>query len=116
MTTPRWSWAQPSGLGKAMITQDDLASAREPVAESSDQVGEALPLYLQEIGRVALLTAAQEVELAQAIEAGGFARERLATSDALDPQDLAQLNREIADGEAARRRLAEANLRLVVSV
>jgi RNA polymerase primary sigma factor len=99
-----------------MIIQDDLASPREAAAESSDQVGEALPLYLQEIGRVALLTAAQEVELAQAIEAGGLARERLAAAESMDHEELAQLNRDIADGEAARRKLAEANLRLVVSV
>jgi RNA polymerase primary sigma factor len=99
-----------------MIIQDDVATSREPTAESSDQVGEALPLYLQEIGRVALLTAAQEVELAKAIEAGNIARDELAEAESMDHEKLAELNRDIADGETARRKLAEANLRLVVSV
>jgi RNA polymerase primary sigma factor len=99
-----------------MIIQDELATPQETAEERSDQVGEALPLYLQEIGRVALLTGPQEVELAKAIEAGGLARERLSQSTAVDGEELTQLNRDIIAGEAARRRLAEANLRLVVSV
>jgi RNA polymerase primary sigma factor len=99
-----------------MIIQDDVATSREPTAESNDQVGEALPLYLQEIGRVALLTAAQEVELAKAIEAGNIARNQLAEAESMDHEKLAEFNRDIADGETARRKLAEANLRLVVSV
>jgi len=101
-----------------MIIQDDLETPQEsqPIGTTTEQVGEALPLYLQEIGRVALLTGPQEVELAKAIEAGNLARERLAESEMMDRDELAELNYQIADGEAARRRLAEANLRLVVSV
>ena len=57
-----------------MIIPDELVSPQESAAEHGDQVGEALPLYLQEIGRVALLTGAQEVELGQAIETGNLAR------------------------------------------
>jgi len=99
-----------------MIIQDELPSPQEIPSGSTEQVGEALPLYLQEIGRVALLTGPQEVELAQAIEAGNLAREKLSESSALDREELAQLNHEIIAGENARRQLAEANLRLVVSV
>src|SRR5262249_31126467 len=95
---------------------ETLAEPTEHAAQTSDQVGEALPLYLQEIGRVALLTGPQEVELAMAIEAGNLARDQLKESTVVEPAELARLNREIMAGEAARRRLAEANLRLVVSV
>jgi RNA polymerase primary sigma factor len=56
------------------------------------------------------------VELAQAIEAGALARQRLAEATMIDRDELAQLNWDIQVGEEARRRLAEANLRLVVSV
>ena len=75
-------------------------------------------IYLREIGRVPLLTAADEVELAKAIEAGLFAEEMLngqpqPPSGRVRPDDLAQL---AADGTAAKQRLIEANLRLVVSI
>src|SRR5207248_61660 len=99
-----------------MILQDDLASPQEGPVESVDQVGEALPLYLQEIGRVSLLTGPQEVELAKAIEAGGFAREKLCTPEGLDETELDALHNDVLQGEIARRKLIEANLRLVVSV
>src|SRR4030095_10378104 len=120
-----------------MITEDDLAVVPEvpevPVREP-EQVGEALPLYLQEIGRVKLLTGPDEVELAMAIEAGNLARDQLRADDemrraqigralhledyrpCLTPEQLEELNDTIEVGERARRRLIESNLRLVVSV
>jgi RNA polymerase primary sigma factor len=99
-----------------MVAEDELVVAPEqPSTPESDQVGDALPLYLQEIGRVALLTGAQEVELAKAMEAGKFAQERLRKAK-VSPEEVERLAEDIAGGDLARRRLIEANLRLVVSV
>ncbi|WP_222851149.1 sigma-70 family RNA polymerase sigma factor [Phytoactinopolyspora mesophila] len=71
--------------------------------------------YLDEIGRVPLLSAVEEVSLARAIEAGVLAEERIARSGPADPDydDLVEL---VYIGRAAKRRLIESNLRLVVSV
>jgi RNA polymerase primary sigma factor len=88
--------------------------APTPVRET-ELAGEALPLYLQEIGRVSLLTAAQEVEYAQAIEAGRLAGDRVRAGN-LAPEELPDLELAVARGQDARQRLVEANLRLVVSV
>jgi len=96
--------------------QEALAIADEPRDEATEQVGEAVPLYLQEIGRVALLNGAQEVELARAIEAGNAARAYLSQHEAIQAEEWSRLNREVLAGAAARRALVEANLRLVVSV
>jgi RNA polymerase primary sigma factor len=85
--------------------------------------GDLVRIYLREIGRVPLLTAADEVELAKSIEAGLFAEEKLhdtgprAIATGAGPGvwrgDLEQL---AADGVRAKQRLIEANLRLVVSI
>ncbi|MFF7181351.1 sigma-70 family RNA polymerase sigma factor [Streptomyces sp. NPDC008121] len=72
--------------------------------------------YLREIGRIPLLSAAEEVELARRVEAGLFAEERLATAADLDSQLALDLDRLVVLGRMAKRRLIEANLRLVVSV
>ena len=73
----------------------------------SDSVGQ----YLNEIGLVPLLTAADERELSQIIERGRSAEERKATGER-----LRQLDREIAAAAAAKDRFIRSNLRLVVSV
>ncbi|ORT61994.1 RNA polymerase sigma factor [Streptomyces sp. CB03238] len=72
--------------------------------------------YLREIGRIPLLTAAEEVELARRVEAGLFAEEKLAGAPDLDSQLALDLDRLVVMGRMAKRRLIEANLRLVVSV
>ncbi|MFF9196821.1 RNA polymerase sigma factor [Streptomyces sp. NPDC014779] len=72
--------------------------------------------YLREIGRVPLLTAEEEVELARRVEAGLFAEEKLAGAADLDSQLALDLDRLVVLGRIAKRRLIEANLRLVVSV
>jgi RNA polymerase primary sigma factor len=80
--------------------------------------GDLVRIYLREIGRVPLLTAHEEVELAKAIEAGLFAEEMIQTgvrADGRGPQ-LADLMLVSADGARAKQRLIEANLRLVVSI
>ncbi|BAU83014.1 RNA polymerase sigma factor rpoS [Streptomyces laurentii] len=73
-------------------------------------------LYLREIGRVPLLSAEEEVELARRIEAGLFAEEKLARGPGLDGRLAHDLDRLVVLGRIAKRRLIEANLRLVVSV
>jgi RNA polymerase nonessential primary-like sigma factor len=72
-------------------------------------------VYLNGIGRTALLTAAQEVELAKGIEAGVFAQHMLDT-DELDGTSRAELRQLVLDGHLAKNHLLEANLRLVVSL
>ncbi|CAL9532938.1 RNA polymerase principal sigma factor HrdA [Streptomyces sp. enrichment culture] len=72
--------------------------------------------YLREIGRIPLLTAAEEVELARRVEAGLFAEEKLSTAPDLDGRLAGDLDRLVVLGRMAKRQLIEANLRLVVSV
>ncbi|VTR78264.1 RNA polymerase sigma factor [Cellulomonas hominis] len=73
--------------------------------------------YLKQIGKVALLNAEQEVELAKRIEAGLFAEERLAAiGDDLEPKARRELQWIAQDGRRAKNHLLEANLRLVVSL
>ncbi|MGQ9925798.1 MAG: RNA polymerase sigma factor RpoD [Chloroflexaceae bacterium] len=73
-------------------------------------------MYLQEIGQVPLLTAEQEVELAQAMEAGDLARQRLEREEYEHGHEKAVLERAFARGQEARQHLIQANLRLVVSI
>ncbi|MFQ6146143.1 RNA polymerase sigma factor [Streptomyces seoulensis] len=72
--------------------------------------------YLREIGRIPLLTAAEEVELARRVEAGLFAEDKLSSTPDLDSRLAGDLDRLVVLGRMAKRRLIEANLRLVVSV
>jgi len=77
-------------------------------------------VYLREIGKVALLNAVQEVELAKRVEAGLFAAQKLREADQRDERLPSQLRRDLEeirrDGQRAKDHLLEANLRLVVSV
>ncbi len=82
----------------------------------SEAFSEALPLYLQEIGRVPLLTGAAEVELAKAIEAGNEAAVLLRDGQTRSEDETERLEDIVDRGGIARRRLVESNLRLVVSV
>jgi RNA polymerase primary sigma factor len=72
--------------------------------------------YLREIGRIPLLTAVEEVDLARRVEAGLFAEEKLRLASDLDSQLALDLDKLVVMGRMAKRRLIEANLRLVVSV
>ena len=72
--------------------------------------------YLKQIGKVALLNAELEVELAKRIEAGLFAEEKLATSKNLTREMERDLKWVVKDGQRAKSHLLEANLRLVVSL
>ncbi|HEY3734551.1 MAG TPA: RNA polymerase sigma factor RpoD [Streptosporangiaceae bacterium] len=99
---------------------EELRRADEGESGRRASPGDLVRIYLREIGRVPLLTAEDEVELAKAIEAGLFAEEKLRGVSVLDgahplvrTDDLEQL---AADGVQAKQRLIEANLRLVVSI
>jgi RNA polymerase primary sigma factor len=108
---------------------------RVPVpADTGGGSSDSVRLYLKEIGRVPLLTAAEEVALAKRIEAGRLARERIkaahpdtepdpddassvrAAPEPLDPIGRRRLERTVKDGDLAREQLTQANLRLVVSI
>ncbi|MFD7237073.1 sigma-70 family RNA polymerase sigma factor [Streptomyces syringium] len=93
--------------------------APEPAVRAADTGGPSSDLfrqYLREIGRIPLLSAAEEVELARRVEAGLFAEEKLGSTPDLDSQLALDLDRLVVLGRMAKRRLIEANLRLVVSV
>ncbi len=98
--------------GRPELTAEDL-DAQSPAAD-------LVRVYLNGIGKTALLTAAQEVDLARRIEAGVFAQHVLDTAaadgDPLDKQYSADLRAVVRDGKRARNHLLEANLRLVVSL
>jgi RNA polymerase nonessential primary-like sigma factor len=90
----------------------------EPAEIDLDAQGPAADLvrvYLNGIGRTALLTAAQEVELAKRIEAGVFAQHMLET-DMRGGAKRTELETLVIDGHRAKNHLLEANLRLVVSL
>ncbi len=73
-------------------------------------------MYLKEIGKVPLLTAEEEVSLAKRIEAGEAASARLASEEKLSKDEVSRLQFVEADGLEAKKKLVEANLRLVVSI
>ncbi|HEX9554082.1 MAG TPA: RNA polymerase sigma factor [Streptosporangiaceae bacterium] len=93
---------------------EDLPAAQVAVAgATSDPVKD----YLKQIGKVPLLNAEQEVELAKRIEAGLFAEEKLADGGRSMPHDVrGDLEWIAEDGRRAKNHLLEANLRLVVSL
>ncbi|HYS32816.1 MAG TPA: RNA polymerase sigma factor, partial [Streptosporangiaceae bacterium] len=93
---------------------EDLPAAQVAVAgATSDPVKD----YLKQIGKVPLLNAEQEVELAKRIEAGLFAEEKLADGGRAMPHDVrGDLEWIAEDGRRAKNHLLEANLRLVVSL
>ncbi|MDH6125279.1 RNA polymerase primary sigma factor [Kitasatospora sp. GP82] len=86
--------------------------------EGGGPAADLLRQYLREIGRIRLLTAVEEVELARQVEAGLFAEEALDLrgADGAAGCPVGELDRLVVLGRLAKRRLIEANLRLVVSV
>ncbi|MGH3568028.1 MAG: sigma-70 family RNA polymerase sigma factor [Pseudonocardia sp.] len=90
------------------LSPEDL-DAQSPAAD-------LVRVYLNGIGKTALLSAEQEVDLSKRIEAGVFAKHMLDTEPDLDRQFAADLRTIVRDGARARNHLLEANLRLVVSL
>ena len=100
--------AVPAARTRPALTEQDL-DAQSPSAD-------LVRVYLNGIGRTALLNAEQEVELAKQIEAGLYAKHLLATKKRLTAAKKRDLNIIAREGDAARAHLLEANLRLVVSL
>ena len=100
-------------MEKVKVDDPSLTELDPSITGASDPVR----MYLREIGKVSLLTAQDEVSLAQAILDGTEARERLvAGNGSLPAAEAAALEAQVEKGIWARQHLAEANLRLVVSV
>jgi RNA polymerase primary sigma factor len=113
-------------------TDDDIPDDDDMVLSDEDEVDmenidlsvpdgisieDPVRMYLKEIGKVPLLTAEQEIDLAQLMEAGLEAEKTLAEDDGkLSDAKKKELNQAIYEGNEAKKRLAEANLRLVVSI
>ena len=98
------------------IEEEDLVDPNTLV--DSFAIDDPVRMYLKEIGKVALLTPEEEINLAQKMNAGTLAQEQLDEAEASDfpPEDLAQLKKLVKEGDRAKQKLAEANLRLVVSI
>ncbi len=126
-------------LGIDMVGEDyipELPDDAEPTLEAIEEVAEEeivdpnamvdsfgtddpVRMYLKEIGKVNLLTSEEEVALAQEMVAGGEAARQLAELEkagGLSEETRRELERLVRKGESAKQRLAEANLRLVVSI
>ncbi|MBM6400228.1 RNA polymerase sigma factor [Phycicoccus sonneratiae] len=100
--------------GFVMSNDDEDAPAQQVVTAGA--TADPVKDYLKQIGKVALLNAEQEVELAKRIEAGLFAEEKLNSGDKLDMKLKRELWWIAQDGKKAKNHLLEANLRLVVSL
>ena len=112
---------------------DDIEPPMEEIAEIEEEelvdpntlvdsfnIDDPVRMYLKEIGRVPLLNADEEVVLATAMSAGRAAQERMdqdaADGETIPDEEMAQLKKDIKEGNKAKQKLAEANLRLVVSI
>jgi len=118
MTAPKTMTA-PAAATVPAQRRGDQDLGLEPQVEDLDAQSPAADLvrvYLNGIGKRALLTAAQEVELAKRIEAGVFANHMLDSEPDLAGEQATDLRALVRDGERARNHLLEANLRLVVSL
>ena len=100
--------------GFVIGSDDDDAPAQQVVTAGA--TADPVKDYLKQIGKVALLNAEQEVELAKRIEAGLFAEEKLAEGGPMEFSLRRELEWIAADGRRAKNHLLEANLRLVVSL
>jgi RNA polymerase primary sigma factor len=96
--------------------QIDVADVVAKRTSSSETLDDSTQMYLREIGQVSLLSAAEEVALANDISVGREAQERLHMQRFDTPAERLLLERRVMQAEEARRRLIQANLRLVVSV
>ncbi|MCC9145086.1 MULTISPECIES: RNA polymerase sigma factor [unclassified Arthrobacter] len=107
--------AAPTGSGFVYSDADDDDAPAQQVV-SAGATADPVKDYLKQIGKVALLNAEQEVDLALRIEAGLYAEEKLAADPDMDPKLKRELQWVSHDGKRAKNHLLEANLRLVVSL
>jgi RNA polymerase primary sigma factor len=97
--------------------REELEARAEAMADARVKTNDPVRQYLQEIGRVKLLTLEEEIDLARRIEQGEAAKKTLEEQgESLDERGYRGLKRVVEDGELARKHLIEANLRLVVSI
>ncbi|MCC9175015.1 RNA polymerase sigma factor [Arthrobacter sp. zg-Y179] len=107
--------AAPTGSGFVYSDADDDDAPAQQVV-SAGATADPVKDYLKQIGKVALLNAEQEVDLALRIEAGLYAEEKMAADPDMDPKLKRELQWVSHDGKRAKNHLLEANLRLVVSL
>lgn len=114
---------EPAADEIAEVEEEELVDPNTLVNNFS--IDDPVRMYLKEIGKVPLLTPNEEVALAQAMAAGNEAQEKLADLDArreagetidIPEEEMKQLKADLKAGESAKQKLAEANLRLVVSI
>ncbi len=98
------------------ISDSDIEDEPQQQVTVAGATADPVKDYLKQIGKVALLNAEQEVQLAKRIEAGLFAEEKLNSGMSLDPKLRRDLEWISEDGRRAKNHLLEANLRLVVSL
>jgi RNA polymerase primary sigma factor len=117
--------AEPLGAveqsGDLVWDEEESEALRRGLKEAEQTLSaDSVRIYLTQIGKIALLNAEQEVELAKRIEAGVFAAERVRRAEDVPDKLAPQLRRDlrwiVRDGERAKNHLLEANLRLVVSL
>jgi len=101
---------------EGFVLSDDEDDAPAQQVASAGATADPVKDYLKQIGKVPLLNAEQEVELAKRIEAGLFAEEKLNSDEPLSPEFRRELDIIAEDGRRAKNHLLEANLRLVVSL
>jgi RNA polymerase primary sigma factor len=102
--------------GAIVLTDDDDSDEPQQQVMVAGATADPVKDYLKQIGKVPLLNAEQEVELAKRIEAGLFAEEKLSSNEEFDLDTRLDLEWIAADGKRAKNHLLEANLRLVVSL
>ncbi|MGW0927840.1 RNA polymerase sigma factor [Streptomyces sp. NPDC002644] len=109
---------EPEGAESAgfVLSDEDEDDAPAQQVAAAGATADPVKDYLKQIGKVPLLNAEQEVELAKRIEAGLFAEDKLANSDKIAPKLKRELEIIAEDGRRAKNHLLEANLRLVVSL
>ncbi|WEO94836.1 RNA polymerase sigma factor [Streptomyces sp. FXJ1.172] len=109
---------EPEGAESAgfVLSDEDEDDAPAQQVAAAGATADPVKDYLKQIGKVPLLNAEQEVELAKRIEAGLFAEDKLANADKLAPKLKRELEIIAEDGRRAKNHLLEANLRLVVSL
>jgi len=99
-----------------VLSEADEADEPEQQVMVAGATADPVKDYLKQIGKVPLLNAEQEVELAKRIEAGLFSEEKLASGDRMSAKLTDEMEWIAEDGRRAKNHLLEANLRLVVSL
>ena len=102
--------------GGFVVSETEEDAPQQRVLNIVGATADPVKDYLKQIGKVALLNAEEEVDLATRIEAGLYAEYKLKTEEYTDPRLRRDMQLVIADGRRAKNHLLEANLRLVVSL